>query len=313
MEFIVLTVIKISIIGGASLVIAAIGELLTEKTGVLNLGLEGLMLMGAVSAVATVNGILQNPYAGLFAAFLVGGFFSAIFAFASVYIKANQPICGLSMNFIGIGLSGLIGAPFAAKQVMATFKPIKIPILNEIPFIGDIFFNHTILVYVSYIFLPYVVYALLNHTRHGLNIRTVGENPTAADATGINVDRIRFLYTILGGALAGAGGAYMSLAHTPGWSEGMTAGRGWIAIALVIFYGWKPIRIIVGALVFGAVTSLGFFGQIYSWPIHSAFLSMMPYLSTIGLMMVPLFLRSRAELRIRIEPDALGIPFSRGE
>ncbi|MBN1314578.1 MAG: ABC transporter permease [Anaerolineales bacterium] len=306
-------IFRSAIVAGASIVIVALGELLAEKTGVLNLGLEGIMLMGAVVAVATVNGYVQNPYAGLLAATCIGALLGAIFAIATVLFKANQALCGLGMNFIGAGLSGLIGASFAGQPTRATFSPIKIPFLSDLNLIGNLIFNHTVLVYLGYVVLPVFIYILLFRTRHGLDIRTVGENPLAADATGINVDKIRFLYTTLGGALAGVGGAYITLAHTPAWAEGVTAGRGWIAIALVIFAGWKPFMIVVGALVFGAVTSLGYIGQLHSWPINASFLSIMPYLSTLVLMIIPLLLRKKAELKIRLEPTFLGIPYNRGE
>lgn len=306
-------ILRSAIVAGASIVIVALGELLVEKTGVLNLGLEGIMLMGAVVAVATVNGYIQNPFAGLLAALFTGGIMGAIFAVAVVICKANQALCGLGMNFVGAGLSGLIGASFAGQPTRATFSPIKIPLLGDLDLIGNALFNNTILVYIGYIVLPVFIYLLLFRTRHGLEIRTVGENPLAADATGISVSKTRFLYTTLGGAMAGVGGAYITLAHTPAWAEGVTAGRGWIAIALVIFAGWKPFMIVVGALVFGAVTSLGYLGQLHSWPINASFLSIMPYLSTLVLMIIPLLFRRKAEIKIRLEPSFLGIPYNRGE
>ena len=313
MDSVLFAVARSAIAAGAAIAIVAMGELLSERTGVLNLGLEGMMLMGAVTAFVVVNRYVQNPYAGLFIAILIGAALGGLFGLSVVVIKANQALCGLAINFVGAGLSGLIGAPFSAQPTMARFKPFRIPFLGDLPLVGDAFFNHTILVYFAYLILPILVYLILFRTRHGLSIQAVGENPSAADASGIPVDRLRLLYTIVGGALAGVGGAYLTLAHTPSWVEGVTAGRGWIALALVIFAGWRPFYVVAGALIFGAVTSLGFVVQLQNWPVPSAFLATLPYLSTLALMLVPLLLKSEAERRIKAEPSALGIPYLREE
>jgi ABC-type uncharacterized transport system permease subunit len=302
-----------AIAAGAAIAIVALGELLAEKTGVLNLGLEGTMLMGAVIAFVVVNRFVQNAFAGLAAAILVGALMGGVFALSVVVLKANQPLCGLAMNFVGAGLSGLIGAPYAAQPTAARFQPIRIPVLGHLPLIGDTFFNQTVLVYFAYLVLPAFIYWLLHRTRHGLSIQAAGEDPAAADAAGIHVDRLRFLYATVGGALAGVGGAYVTLAHTPAWTEGVTAGRGWIALALVIFAGWRPFGAVAGALVFGAVTSVGFIGQLRGWPLPSAYLSMLPYLGTLGLMFLPFLLKSRVQRRLKTEPSALGVPYSREE
>jgi ABC-type uncharacterized transport system permease subunit len=299
-----------AIAAGAAIAIVALGELLAEKTGVLNLGLEGMMLMGAVSAFVVVNRFVQNAFAGLAAAILVGAMMGALFALSVVVIKANQLLCGLAMNFVGAGLSGLIGAPYAAQPTAARFQPIRIPFLGQIPLIGDALFNQTLLVYFAYLVLPVMVYWLLYRTRHGLSIQAAGENPAAAHAAGIHVNRLRFLYATVGGSLAGAGGAYLTLALTPAWMEGVTSGRGWIALALVIFAGWSPYGVVAGALVFGAVTSLGFVAQVRGWPVPAAYLSMLPYLSTLGLMFVPFLLKARVQRRLSTQPSALGVSFS---
>ncbi len=304
-------IIRSAIAAGGAIVIVALGELLAEKTGVLNLGLEGIMLIGAVTAFATVNKQVPNPYAGLTVAALGGAIAGAVFATSVVVIKANQALCGLAMNFVGLGLSGLIGAPFAGQPAAARFQPVRIPLLASLPVVGEALFNHTILVYFAYLVLPAVVYFLLNRTRHGLSIQAAGENPEAADASGIGVNKLRFLYAILGGALAGIGGAYLTLSYTPAWSEGVTAGRGWIALALVIFSGWQPFRVIIGALVFGGVTSVGFVGQVRGWPVPAPFLAMLPYLSTLALMFIPLLKRSTGQRKIRVEPSALGTAYWR--
>jgi ABC-type uncharacterized transport system permease subunit len=301
-----------AVAAGAAIVIVGLGELLAEKAGVINLGLEGIMLMGAVMAFVTVNRYVPNPYAGLAVAALVGAALGAVFACAVVLVKANQAPCGLAMNFVGAGLSGLIGAAYAGKPAAARFDPIRIPGLVSIPLVGEALFDNTVLVYFAFLVLPVAVHWLLHRTRHGLNLQAVGEKPAAADSSGVSVGAIRFMYVVVGGALAGVGGAYLTLAYTPAWSEGVTAGRGWIALALVIFSGWRPFYIILGALVFGAVTSLGFAGQVQGWRIPAPFLSMLPYVSTLALLLVPTALRRRGHRpRVRAQPDALGIPYSR--
>jgi ABC-type uncharacterized transport system permease subunit len=299
-----------AIASGAAIAIVALGELLAEKSGVLNLGLEGMMLMGAVSAFLVVNRFVQDPFAGLAAAILVGALMGAVFGLSVVALKANQLLCGLAMNFVGAGLSGLIGGPYAAQPTVARFEPVRIPFLGDLPLIGDALFNQTALVYFAYLVLPALVYWLLYGTRHGLSVQAAGENPAAAHAAGIHVNRLRFLYATVGGSLAGVGGAYLTLALTPAWIEGVTSGRGWIALALVIFAGWRPYGVVAGALVFGAVTSLGFVGQLRGWPVPSAYLSMLPYLSTLGLMFVPFLLKSRAQRKLSAQPSALGVAFT---
>ncbi len=311
MEAIVTGVISIAIASGTVIVLAALGEVLAERTGVLNLGLEGIMAMGAVTAIITVNAFYPNPFVGLLAAALAGMLLGVLFATATVGFKANQVLCGLALTFIGTGLAGRLGAPFAGQPAQARFVRIPIPVLSDIPIIGPSVFNQNILTYLSYVVLPIIIAYVLYRTRHGLNVRATGEDPAAADASGIPVNVLRYVYTCIGAALSGMGGAYLTLAFTPAWSEGVTGGRGWIAIALVIFAGWRPALIVVGALLFGAVTSLGFVAQSQDWGVPSAFLSMLPYLSTIVLMILPILFRSRARRGMSASPDALGIPYIR--
>lgn len=304
-------VITTAVASGTVIVLAALGELLAERTGVLNLGLEGIMAMGAVTAIVIVNEFVPSAYMGLLVAILTGALLGLVFAVATVLLKANQVLCGLAMSFIGSGLAGRLGAPFAGQPAVARFERLPIPLLSEIPLLGPALFNHNLLTYLAYLALPALIFYIVHRTRHGLSIRAAGENPAAADATGISVNGLRFAYTCIGGALAAAGGAYLTLAFTPAWSEGVTGGRGWIAIALVIFASWRPLPVVLGALLFGGVTSLGYVAQTRGWGIPAAFLSMLPYLSTILLMIVPIFFRSPARRKLGAAPDALGLPYIR--
>lgn len=307
-------VVATAVASATVIVFAALGELLAERTGVLNLGLEGVVAMGAVTAIITVNQFAQNAYAGLLVALLVGVLLGAVFAVATVTFKANQVLCGLALSFLGTGLAGRLGAPYAGQPAQARFERIPIPIVSDIPLVGNALFNHNILVYLAYLVLPAIVTYLLYRTRHGMNIRSVGENPAAADVCGISVTRLRLFYTCVGGALSAVGGAYLTLAFTPAWSEGVTGGRGWIAIALVIFAGWRPFLVVLGALLFGGVTSLGFVAQARGWGIPASFLSMLPYLSTIVLMILPIVIRkSTQQRRLGTAPEALGTPYFREE
>jgi ABC-type uncharacterized transport system permease subunit len=299
-----------AVASGAVIVLAALGELLAERSGVQNLGLEGVMAMGAVVALLTERSI-ANPFAGLLAAILTGLLLGVVYATATVSIKANQVLCGLGLAFLGTGLSARIGVSVSGWPAPATFPTIRIPLLADIPIIGQAVFNQTLLVYLAYFILPPLIYFLLYRTRHGMHVRAVGENPGAADVCGIPVNRIRFLYTCLGAILAAIGGAYITLAYTPSWIEGITGGRGWIAIALVIFAAWRPLPVVLGALLFGAVMSVGFVAQVQNWGIPSAFLAMLPYLATIALMGLSVLLRGRAQRRISTGPAALGTPYIR--
>jgi len=303
-------VLAAAIASGTVIALAALGELLAERSGVQNLGLEGVMAMGALTAIAAVRWY-PDPYFGLLAAILVGLLLGVIYALATVVFRANQVLCGLGLAFFGTGLSGRLGAPLSGFPSPATFQPVRIPLLADIPIIGNAVFNQPLLVYGAFFVLPPLISFVINQTRHGMQVRAVGENPGAADACGISIMKIRLLYTCIGCILAAIGGAYITLAFTPSWIEGITAGRGWIAIALVIFGAWRPLPVVLGALLFGAVTSLGFVAQIQGWGIPSSFLAMMPYLGTILLMAIPILFRSRALRKLSTSPAALGIPYIR--
>jgi simple sugar transport system permease protein len=298
-----------SILAGGVLALAALGEVLAERVGVVNLGVEGLMAMGAVTGIATVAAV-QSPILGFIAALLVGAVFGAAFALATVFVRANQVLCGLALTLIGTGLASTIGRSYSGAPARATFGPVVIPLLSKIPVIGPAFFSQNILVYLIYLILPIFFSFLMFSTRHGLNMRAVGENPAAADAAGIPVNLIRFWYVVIGAALAGGAGAYLTLAFVPSWSDGVVAGRGWIAVALVIFAGYRPILATLSGLLFGMITALGFIGQARGWPVAPAFLSMLPYLGTVAFIIVPVLTWQRLR-RAMAAPAALTLPYFR--
>jgi simple sugar transport system permease protein len=303
--------LQTSVLAGGVPALAALGEVLAERVGVINLGVEGLMALGAVTAVAVVVGT-ANPYLGFLAALGVGLLVGMVFACITVIVRANQVLCGLALTMVGTGLATAVGKPYSGTPIPALFGPIQIPLLSRIPMLGEALFSQNILVYVIYLILPVLVHYLFFHTRHGLNLRAVGENPAAADAAGIPVQPIRFFYVSLGAALAAGAGAYLTLCFVPSWSEGVVAGRGWIAVALVIFAGYRPINAVLAALLFGGITSLGFVGQARNWPVAPAVLSMLPYLGTLVLLIVPAIASPRLR-RLVAAPAALGIPYFRDE
>ncbi len=303
--------LQTSLLAGGVLALAALGEVLAERVGVVNLGVEGLIALGAVTAIAAVTAS-PYPVIGLAAALLVGFGFGMVFATATVVLRANQILCGLALTLIGTGLAATLGRGYAGMPSPAVFQPIAIPYLSEIPLLGRALFTQNILVYVIYLALPLALHFIMFRTRHGLNLRAVGENPAAADAAGIPVLRFRFWYVALGSALAAGAGAYLTLAFVPSWSEGVVAGRGWIAVALVIFAGYRPLNAVFAAFLFGLITSLGFVGQARNWIIPAPFLSMLPYLGTIALMIVPVLAWQRMR-RLMAAPEGLAQPYFRDE
>lgn len=302
-------IIQTSILAGGVLALAALGEVLAERVGVVNLGVEGLMALGAITGIATVVAV-PNPYLGFLLALCVGLFVGMIFAAATVWLRANQILCGLALTLIGTGLAATVGKAYAGMPAPASFAPIAIPWLSDIPLLGRALFTQNILVYLIYLILPVLLHYLMFRTRHGLDMRAVGENPAAAEAAGIPVQRIRFWYVAAGAALAAGAGAYLTLAFVPSWSEGVVAGRGWIAVALVIFAGYRPLNAVLAALLFGLITSIGFVGQARNWPIAAPVLSMLPYLGTIALIIVPVIAWQKVR-RLMAAPAALGQPYFR--
>ena len=267
-----------AVAAGTPMVFAALGELVTEKSGVLNLGVEGMMLMGAVTgfAVASQTG---NPWVGALAGMAAGAAMALIFAVLTLNLMANQVASGLALTLFGVGLSAFLGKPYESVSLTVA-PPPAIPLLSQIPVLGPLLFNYHLLVYVSWALFAAIAW-FLYRSRAGLVLRSIGESPESAHAIGYPVIRIRYLATLFGGAMAGLGGAYLSEFYAPLWVEGMTAGRGWIALALVVFATWRPARVMIGAYLFGGVTIAQFFAQGAGIAIASQFLSSLPYLATI--------------------------------
>ncbi len=285
------------------LLIAALGELVVERSGVLNLGVEGMMVMGAVSgfAVALTTG---SPWLGVLAAIIVGALFSLLFGFLTLTLVTNQVATGLALTLLGIGLSGMIGESFVG-QPGVKLGQIYIPGLTDIPLVGRLFFGQDPIFYLS-ILLTFAVAWFLFRTRAGLTLRSVGDNHTSAHALGINVIGIRYLAVMFGGACAGLAGGFLSLVYTPQWIENMSAGRGWIALALVVFASWRPLRVLAGAYLFGAVSIGQLHAQALGIGIPSQLLSSLPYLATIVVLV--LISRNR-RLTLINTPASLGRPF----
>lgn len=314
-------ILQAGIASGTVLLFATIGELFSERAGVLNLGVEGMMLIGAMSAFSTTIAT-GNPWLGVLVAMFFAGLISQIHAFIVITLQADQVVSGLSLTFLGAGISLVLGEGLSKAGTVSLLPNFSIPLLTMIPIIGKIFFtNQSVLVYIGYLLVPLSWY-YINRTRPGLHLRAIGEYPSAADALGINVFRLRYLYVFVGGTLAGLAGATISLAVSPGWfSELTTGGQGWIAIGLVIFAQWDPFRAAIGAYAFGALRRLildiqgplvlfGLANPFYYNPYLGFFLQMLPYLFTV----VVLVLGSREAMRKRIgAPAALGNPYIRGE
>lgn len=285
------------------LLFAAIGELVTEKSGVLNLGVEGMMLMGAVSAFA-VTLSTGSVLLGLVAAMGAGALMALLFGILTLTFLANQVACGLALTIFGIGLSSFVGQDFVGKPLQAIGK-VDLGWLTDLPVVGPIVFGQDPLVYLSLVLVAAVSW-FLYHTRPGLILRAVGESHHAAHAIGYPVIAIRYMAVLFGGAMAGLGGAYLSLVYTPMWVENMTAGRGWIALALVVFATWRPGRVLLGAWLFGGVTILQLHAQGAGVAVPSQLMSMLPYIATI----VVLVLISRDATRIRMNaPASIGKVF----
>ena len=290
--------ILVSMVAAATpLLFAALGELVTEKSGVLNLGVEGMMLVGAVSAFAVAAGT-GSLYAGAAAGALAGASLALLFGLLTLSLVANQVATGLALTIFGIGLSALLGQDYVGTPLNALPK-LAVPGLSDAPFIGPVLFGHDALVYLSFALVAAVAW-FLYRTRGGLVLRAVGESHDAAHAIGYPVIRIRYLAVAFGGAMAGIGGAYLSLVYTPMWIENMTAGRGWIALALVVFATWRPGRVVLGAYLFGGVTILQLHAQGVGLGVASQLLSMLPYLATV----LVLVLISRNRILIRLNAPA---------
>jgi ABC-type uncharacterized transport system permease subunit len=295
------------ILSSVPIMLAATGELVVERSGVLNLGVEGMMLMGAVIASITVITTGSLFLAVIFGA-LSGLLTSIVFGFFALVLATNQVATGLALTIFGTGLSGLIGAEYVGKAIQR-LEALNIPILSNIPYLGPILFSHNILVYFSFI-MAFIVGWFLLKTRPGLVLRAVGNNHDSAHALGYSVVFIRFCSVMFGGFMAGLGGAFLPLVLTPHWAEGMTAGKGWIALALVVFASWKPLRIPIGALLFSGITVMQLVGQARGWAMPSQFLSMLPYLATIAVLVI---ISRNKEFSIINAPASLGKLFIAGK
>jgi simple sugar transport system permease protein len=300
-----------AIVAGTPILFATLGEIITEKAGNLNLGVEGMMLMGAVIGFAT--GLKSgNPVLALLAAMAAGGTGAFIYAFLTITLRTNQEVTGLTLTIFGTGFSNFVGKSFvgqvAPEALQKFFAKAEIPLLSKIPFIGPILFKQDLFVYLGYI-VAAVLGIYLYNTSKGLNLKAVGENPAAADAASVNITLYKYIHVILGGALCGLGGAYLSLVYVPTWQEGVTAGRGWIAIALVIFANWNPYKALFGAFLFGGLEIVGFRLQGTKVYVSQYLIDMLPYLVTI---MVLVFVSLKKGLKIG-PPKALGAAYFREE
>lgn len=316
-----INILSAGVSNGTALLFATMGELLAERAGVLNLGVEGMMLVGAVTAysVAYAKG---DPWIALLAGMIAAGILSLLHAFVVITLRADQVVSGLSLTFLGIGVSLVFGEGLASAKGVPTIPTFSIPLLVDIPVLGPIFFdNKSALVYLGFLLIP-AVWFFIYRTRAGLHLRAIGEYPAAADSLGIDVRLWRYFYVFVGGLMAGLAGGAITLSITPGWfSEFTTSGYGWIAIGLVIFAQWDPVRAAVGAYLFGSLrrftldvqgvqSVLGIANPFFYDRNLQFFLAMLPYALTV----IVLIIGSRAALRKRLgAPAALGIPYVRGE
>ena len=298
-----------AIVAGTPLLFATLGEILIERVGNLNLGVEGMMLMGAVMGFL-VGLKTGNVFAALLGAMAAGAFAGLIFAFLTISLRANQVVTGLALATFGSGFSTLIGKTLvgqtAPAAVKSFFKPYSIPVISDIPVIGPIFFRQDAFVYLGYI-LAVVIGIYLYNTSKGLNLRAIGENPGCADAASINITLYKYIHILIGGALCGLGGAYLSLVYIPSWQENVVAGRGWIAIALVIFAAWNPYKAILGAFLFGGLDIIGFRLQGAGIHVSQYLVDMLPYLVTIAILVIVSMKKSKRNA----PPKNLGTPYFR--
>jgi simple sugar transport system permease protein len=285
------------------LLLAAIGELVVERSGVLNLGVEGMMIMGAVAAFAIAQ-LTGSAGLGAIGGLIAGMLFSLLFGFLTLTLVANQVATGLALTILGLGLSGMIGEAFIGLPGLK-LAAVPIPLLSDIPFIGRLLFDQDPIFYTSVIAVIGVNWFLFK-SRAGLRLRAIGDSHTSAHALGVNVVRTRYLAVMFGGACAGLAGAHLSIVYTPQWVENMTAGRGWIALALVVFASWRPGRALIGAYLFGAVSIGQLFAQSRGIGIPSQFLSALPYLATIAVLVI---ISLNRRMTLINTPASLGKPF----
>lgn len=307
-----------AMLAGVPLLYGTLGEILTEKAGNVNLGVEGMMYMGAVFGFMGAY-YLDSVLAALLFAFLGGLGGALIYAFLTVTLKANQNVAGLTLTIFGTGLANLLGtsmvnasgsgAAMVSESMKTVFRPLDMGPLTALPYVGKLLFNHSVLTYLG-IVLAVTAGWYLNHTRKGLNLRAVGENPAAADAAGVNVSLYKYVHTLLGGGICGLGGAYIALVTCGGnWTYSCVGGLGWIAVALVIFAAWSPYKALLGSLVFGALSVLKLYIPTSVLNIPSAFFSMLPFLVTCVILVIS-SIRMRRENQ---QPHGCGVNYFREE
>ena len=305
MEEIIISVVQRTLVAGTPLLLGTIGEIISERSGILNLGVEGVMAVGAVTAFIVTHHT-GNPWLGLCAAIVAGMVISIVHAFASVSLQSNQVVSGLALTMLGLGLAGLLGKPYVGKPLAIKINAMPIPFLSDIPIVGPVLFNQSPFFYLA-ILLAIGVWFMLEHTLLGIRIRSAGENPKATETQGVNVSLIRYLSVIAAGGFSAMAGAHLSISYSKSWIEGMTAGRGWIVIALTIFALWNPLRAVVGAFLFGGIFVLQYMLQPLG--ISPNFLAMLPYLATL-LVLVVGGLRDSRRLNA---PAMLAEPYRRGD
>jgi general nucleoside transport system permease protein len=307
-EELLVTSVATAISGSTAVLIAATGELLVEKTGIYNIGLEGVMLVGALCGFLA-DRATDSWVVGLLGGGIAGALLALVFGLVTVGLRSDMVVVGVALILIAIGTTGAIGAPYVGMGTPSEIPTWDVPGLSSIPYVGPALFQHTIATYVA-VLLPFGAAWLLGRTRHGLNMRAIGEDPTAADTGGISVVGWRIAYTAIGGVFGGVAGAVLTLSLVGAWVNNVTAGQGWIAFAVVFFAGWRPLRLIAGAYLFGALAVLGYVGQAQGWKIPSQVFTVLPYVGTVAVMIL------RAKIGHRRGtlgwPAGLGMPFYRG-
>lgn len=305
MEEIIISTIQRTMVAGTPLLLATTGEILCERSGILNLGVEGVMAVGAVVAFI-VTMTTGQPWLGVLAAVGAGMAISVIHAFTSVSLQANQVVSGLALTMLGLGLSGMMGKPYVGRPLSVKMENVAIPFLSDLPYVGQALFNQSPFFYLAVV-LAFVAWFFLERTRLGIQVRSTGENPKATETQGVNVYLIRYWSVIIGGGFSALAGAHLSISYSKSWVEGMTAGRGWIAIALTIFALWNPGRAIWASFVFGGIFVVQYLMQPLG--ISPNFLAMLPYIATLLI----LLLMSLRDARKLNAPAMLATPYKRGE
>jgi len=300
----IITILYAAIASGTIILYATIGEIITERSGILNLGVEGIMLMGAFFGFYLAY-TTESLILAILGAALIGGAMGLIHAFMTITLQANQVVSGLALTMFGTGASAFFGVSMVGKTLKASFEAIPIPLLNKIPILGEVLFNHNILVYFAFI-LPVIVWFVFNRTKWGLALRSSGEEPLSSEIMGIKVIKVRYIATIVGGVFIGISGVYLSVGYSRLWVEGMTAGKGWITIALVIFANWNPLIAYGGAYLFGGLTQLGLNLQKFNIPFPIILLKSIPYVFTLLFLLFISIKGKRSNL-----PKALGESYFR--